>query len=437
MFFKDCLGVVGWDSIEPTVLIALAEDVRVCFVGNHGSSKTSVCQRLAMALHNVEVKFQRYDTPNVKHDEIFGITNVKALTEGRYEFVKHPQSVWGKEVILWSEINRPNPMMQSKLNELLLEGTLHGAPTKVKWQFADANPSAKYEAYYLQPQLAARLFFIDVPNPNVTMLAEMLSNTDKYDVFQEVTCSDPEERKQLVKERNNKIKKQVGPLGIFFQELVHAKITDADRKFALEVTTSAMRAMNSDQNGETFQLSLREGKRMFNMLARACAYIRLAKIDPASMLGIAEQIVVGHIPHAHGMLAKSYDWASVVGDVRVTVTKTLDSNPTVALMNNTDPINIIIAMRRDLRAGPLEVDHLKSSLAGHTPDDHIRYLRFLSKRAVHPDKALDVVERVARVIANSAALSWPNLNFDSKICWSDVDSVTRNTVDTFKLNNGL
>jgi len=57
--FEKTLGVVGWGNIEPVILIALAENVKLCFVGSHGGSKTSVCKRLTFALKGSTKSFQK------------------------------------------------------------------------------------------------------------------------------------------------------------------------------------------------------------------------------------------------------------------------------------------------------------------------------------------------------------------------------------------
>lgn len=431
MYFKECLGIVGWDAIEPVILIALAENAKICFVGNHGASKTSVCHRLAMALRKVEVKFQRYDCPNVKHDEIFGITNVKALTEGRYEFIQHPQTLWGKEVVLWSEINRTNPMLQSKLNEVLLEGTLHGSQTGVTWQFADANPSAKYEAYYLQPQVAARLFFVSVPNPTAAMFRDMIANEEAFDVFADLLeCKDKDEAKKARSERNARIKAQVSPLTVFFHTIfLEEKVTEKDTKLAADVVDAAMRTMNEGSNGETFPLSMREAKRMFKMVARAGAYVRAAKLQPVGIMPIIENIVLGHIPNFHGLLAHSYDHASVVAAVRLVVTTHLEQNPQAVMLGNGDPINIITGMRRDGRFGTIERQHLRDVLVGRSHTELLRYAAFtIAKTRKTPD-----TEKVVRMVIEEIITSGMRLPAPQNTLWSP-DNINK-YIETFRENN--
>jgi hypothetical protein len=362
--FEKALGVVGWDRIEPVILIALAENVNVCFVGNHGGSKTSVCKRLAFALKGVSKKFQQYDCPNVKHDEIFGITDIKALTEGTLRYIKHPQSIWDKDVILWSEINRPNPMLQSKLNEIILDGSVHGKKTNITWQFADANPSAKYEAFYLQPQLAARLFFVETPKPNSIMFDAMMENEALFNGFDfpEIPKESKEDRDKRYKEHLSHLRTQVSDLGKFFFNLCNEKITEADMKFASDMTKEVLREMNDGSNGDTFPLSMREAKRLAKMLSRTCAYARVSGTTVATLVSTIEQIILGHIPHYFGMLSRSYDHQSVIAAARVVFQRHVSGDSSLIIASIGDPINLITKMLRDEKTDIFSINHLKDVL---------------------------------------------------------------------------
>ncbi len=416
--FKKYLGVVGWEKIEPTILAALAENVKICFVGTHGSSKTSVCVRLAKALLNVDVKFQRYDGPNVKHEEIFGITNVKALTEGRLEYIDHPQSIRNKEVVLWDEINRPNPMMQSKLNEVLLEGSIHGEKLNLKWQFASANPSAKYDAFYLQPQLAARLFFVKTPEPTNSMFIEMMEASEQYEAFDKLDSV--------------ALKKRVSGFGSTFLEVVSDKPSDRMKMKSMQIVSSVMEAMSTGNNGDMFPLSLRESKRMFNMLNRIQIVHKQLKttFTEESMLSI----VLGHVPHNFGMLAHKYDIDSVRSAAVVAYKKAMESDPETIILSAADPVSVMASMIRSKNVDTLSIDHFRTLLRNTDSKNMPRLVNYAVKRSPNPDE--NVIRTIVEVIVHNMIDRDPDTIISDSIpvSWGSKNAIKR-IMSVFEQNN--
>jgi hypothetical protein len=72
--------------------------------------------------------------------------------------------------VLFDEINRANPFIQSKLHELIRTRTLMGLPTILKMVFSAVNPPERYQSGYMDIALAFR--FVCVQVPNITVMKE-------------------------------------------------------------------------------------------------------------------------------------------------------------------------------------------------------------------------------------------------------------------------
>ena len=90
--------------------------------------------------------------------------NPKNLARGTLQFVPTPLSIWNADVALFDEINRANPLIQSKLHELIRTRTLMGLPTQLKMIFSALNPPERYQSGYMDMALASRFACVQVPN---------------------------------------------------------------------------------------------------------------------------------------------------------------------------------------------------------------------------------------------------------------------------------
>lgn len=159
----DHIGIHGWDEIEPLILAAVVADLSVLLIGDIGSNKTEGSKLISKALLKEDIEFRSYEVPTLNFDDLIGFVNPKNLAKGTLEFVPTPLSIWNADAVLFDEINRANPFIQSKLHELIRTRTLMGLPTQLKLVFSAVNPPERYQSGYMDMALASRFVCLQVP----------------------------------------------------------------------------------------------------------------------------------------------------------------------------------------------------------------------------------------------------------------------------------
>lgn len=109
------LGIVGWAPLEPVVLAALATESPVLLVGEHGTAKSLLVERLAGALGLV---FRHYNASLVSYDDLVGIPLPDDHGPG-LRFVGTQGAIWGAGFVFLDEISRCRPELQNKLFPLI------------------------------------------------------------------------------------------------------------------------------------------------------------------------------------------------------------------------------------------------------------------------------------------------------------------------------
>jgi hypothetical protein len=102
--------------------------------------------------------------PTLNFDDLIGFMNPKSLARGELDFVHTPLSIWKADAVLFDEINRANPFIQSKLHELIRRRRLLGLTTNIKILFSAVNPPERYQSGYMDMALASRFACAQVPN---------------------------------------------------------------------------------------------------------------------------------------------------------------------------------------------------------------------------------------------------------------------------------
>jgi len=172
------LGVVGWDRIDAVLLAALATGDPMLLVGNHGTAKSLVLERLADSLALVH---RFYNASLVNYDDLVGIP-VPNEDRTALRYINTPTAIWDAEVVLIDELNRTRIDLQNKLFPIIHERRVQGIDlTKLQYRWAAMNPPPEEsdildEASYLgadplDPALADRFAFI-VRVPDWTELGE-------------------------------------------------------------------------------------------------------------------------------------------------------------------------------------------------------------------------------------------------------------------------
>ena len=131
------LGVVGWEHLEGPILAALVTECPILLIGEHGTAKSMVLERLASALG---VTFRHYNASILNFDDLIGFPAPDA-DAGCVQYLRSELDAWDAEAIFVDEISRCRPDMQNRLFPLIYDRKLQGAPlTKLKYRWSAMNP---------------------------------------------------------------------------------------------------------------------------------------------------------------------------------------------------------------------------------------------------------------------------------------------------------
>lgn len=131
------LGVHGWTHLDPVLLGALALEAPVLLIGEHGTAKTLLVERIAAALNS---EFRHYNASLVNYDDLVGIPLPDGSGNG-LRFVGTAGAVWGAEFVFFDEINRCRPDLQNKMFPIVHERRLAGVALEgLAHRWAAMNP---------------------------------------------------------------------------------------------------------------------------------------------------------------------------------------------------------------------------------------------------------------------------------------------------------
>ncbi|MEO0281550.1 MAG: MoxR family ATPase [candidate division WOR-3 bacterium] len=171
--FLEELGIFGYSSLELPIIITLATQDPILFVGTHGTAKTILCKRIAEML---SLKYHCYDASKALFEDILGFPNPNTLKKGKIEYISTPISIWDKEFILIDEISRANFQTQSKWLEIIRSRKIMGLEIKnLKYIFAAMNLQNYIGTFEIDKALLGRFsMIIEIPD-----LKNMDDNTIK------------------------------------------------------------------------------------------------------------------------------------------------------------------------------------------------------------------------------------------------------------------
>lgn len=177
--FTKSLGLAGYESIEPVLLAALATEQSLLLLGNHGTGKSLLLQRVAEALG---FKWRHYNASLLNFDDLVGYPLPDA--NGNLKFIETPASIWGAQAVLFDEISRARLDIQNRLFPIIHERKVQGIPLhNLVHRWAATNPPDLGDSVHsvydgvlaLDIALADRFaFHIEVPDWNKCTASQRL-----------------------------------------------------------------------------------------------------------------------------------------------------------------------------------------------------------------------------------------------------------------------
>ena len=142
----EALGIYGMNELEPVILAALAGESTLLLIGEHGSGKSMLLERVASALG---LQWRHYNASLLSFDDLVGYPVPD--TEGRLQFVKTPAAIWGAQAVFFDEISRARPDIQNKVFPIIHERRVQGIDLEgLTYRWAAMNPpQAEDEGDYL------------------------------------------------------------------------------------------------------------------------------------------------------------------------------------------------------------------------------------------------------------------------------------------------
>ena len=105
-------------------------------VGEHGTAKTMLVERLAAALG---LAFRHYNASLVNYDDLVGIPMPDE--RGGLRFVGTPGAIWDAEFVFFDEVDRCRPDLQNKLFPIVHERRVAGVGLpRLRHRWAAMNP---------------------------------------------------------------------------------------------------------------------------------------------------------------------------------------------------------------------------------------------------------------------------------------------------------
>jgi len=159
------LGLHGLSHLDAPVLAALASETPLLLIGPHGSAKSALLERLAVALR---LEHRHYNASLISFDDLVGFP----VPDGDgLRYLRTPATLWGAQSVFLDEISRCRPEVQNKLFSIVHEKRVQGVALEaLRYRWAAMNPPATPDApdeldvyvgsLPLDPALADRFGFV-------------------------------------------------------------------------------------------------------------------------------------------------------------------------------------------------------------------------------------------------------------------------------------
>jgi len=132
------LQIFGWEQKDENLLLStILTGDRALLISPPGAAKTLLPAKIARAMG---CTFAPFDLNAISFDDILGVIDIPKMQEGKMSYMETPGTIWGKQFVVYEEINRCKAAIQGKVLEHLRSGTIGGMDTGTKWCWANMNP---------------------------------------------------------------------------------------------------------------------------------------------------------------------------------------------------------------------------------------------------------------------------------------------------------
>ena len=131
------LNLFGLDHLDPVILAALADCQPLLLIGAHGTAKSELLNRVAVAL---DLEHRHYNASLISFDDLLGYPVPNKARTG-LDYLRTPADLWDAESVFLDEISRCRPEHQNKLFSIIHERRIQGLPLeKLRYRWSAMNP---------------------------------------------------------------------------------------------------------------------------------------------------------------------------------------------------------------------------------------------------------------------------------------------------------
>jgi len=181
--FLEALNIFGWHRNDENVMLySLLTGDPLLMLAQHGTAKTAVAIKMAMAL---DVPHIAYDASKAQFEDVIGFPDAEEYKKGIIKYLPSPQTIWDKDFVFIDEVGRAKPAMQNKWLEVIRSRRVMGFQTDVRWVWGAMNPVTYIGAQQLDEAFIGRFASFIFP-PDVMEMEEK----DRLRVLQNVDFDD-------------------------------------------------------------------------------------------------------------------------------------------------------------------------------------------------------------------------------------------------------
>ncbi len=137
-YLLQSLNLFGLDYLDAVILAALTDEKPLLLIGGHGTAKSELLNRVAIAL---SLEHRHYNASLISFDDLIGYP-VPNAERTQLEYLHTPGDIWSAESVFLDEISRCKPEHQNRLFSIIHERRIQGLPlTNLRYRWSAMNPA--------------------------------------------------------------------------------------------------------------------------------------------------------------------------------------------------------------------------------------------------------------------------------------------------------